>query len=359
MRNNFKILTICRQPLRNVQYAVRAYNLYKHLERMGCRMTYLDGWKPSFGLNLKNSSNWIKLFLFRMKATKNSFVFVEDVQSSVFAKILKKMEFSLILDVRDDLNLHAEAMGIKVPYSGYLERELAQVVWFEAAQRILVTSQSYLDYYSQKYQGQFDQKLIPILNASDPAWFQNEPLPQGPRIGILGGANLSAGFDLLCEASKIVKKEVPDLSLHIGYKYLPETKPYVESLRRDYNESWMHFYEDIDYDKNANEFYSSLYLCIIPLKKLKHYELTIPCRLFDAMASARPLVVTNCKEQARVVTEENCGLVCEFTPEDMAEKILILLRNRSLAQKQGQSGRRAIEEQHSWLHRAQKIIKNI
>ena len=359
MRNNFKILTICRQPLKNVQYAVRAYNIYKYLERMGCRVTYLDGWKPSFDLNLKNISNWIKLFFFRMKARKNSFVFVEDVQSAVFAKILKKMGFSLILDIRDDLNLHAEAMGTQVTYPCFLERELAQIEWFEAAYKILVTSQSYLDYYSQKYQGQFDQKLINIMNASDPELFRNKPLPREPRIGILGGANLNSGLDLLCEASRMVKKEVSELSVHIGYKYLPETKPYVESLRRDYNESWIHFYEDIDYGKNANEFYSSLYLCVIPLKKLKHYELTTPCRLFDSMASARPLVVTDCQEQARIVKEEDCGLVCDVTPEDMAEKILILLRNRSLAQKQGQSGRRAIEEQHSWEHRAQKIIKNI
>lgn len=359
MKDNLRILTVCRQSLKNVQAAVRAYNMYKNLEKLGCKITYLDDWKPSFAINMQNIKNWSKIFLFKRFNKDYSRLFVENVQSYIMIKVLKKFNLPIVLDVRDDLNLHAESMGIKMSRKGYLARELAQIENFEIAQKILVTSQSYTEYYSEKYDKEFDNKFAVIMNASDPQRFRNAPLPQEPKIGILGGAAVGSGFDLLLDAARIVRKQIPNLSVHIGYKYLPQTKSYVDFLRENYKENWIHFYENIGYTSNARDFYSSLYLCVISTRKTKKNELSTPSKLFDCMASARPLVVTNCKEQAKIVKEENCGLVCSFTPEDMAKKIIKLLKNKELAQELGQNGRKAIEGRHNWHLRAKNIVEEI
>jgi glycosyltransferase involved in cell wall biosynthesis len=359
MARKTKILAVCRQSLDNVDYAVRAFCMFRHLRLIGCSVTYLDNWRPSVRPGRKNVVNLARIAWARTSPHETTFVFVENVQASLFAKIFRRIGLRLVLDVRDDLNLHAEAMGISLSDSVRIEREKAEIEWFKSAEKILVTSSGYETYYSRKHHGRFDHKLLTVMNASDPTWFRDTPLPREPRIGILGGANFNSGLDLLCQASKIVKREVPGLSLHIGYKCLPETRAFMGSLRQENAQDWVHFYEDVDYCRNANDFYSSLSLCIIPLKKMRHYELTIPSRLFDAMASARPLVVTACREQARIVTEEACGLVCGFTPEDMAEKITRVLKDPELARQMGQNGRRAVELRHNWRHRAEGILKGI
>lgn len=359
MRTQHRILVLCRQSLKNVQSAVRAYNMYRSLAKLGCKITYLDGWKPAFKLSEKNLEKWLALLSFKRFNKTYSRVFVENVQAYFVSKILKKLNMPIVLDVRDDHNLHAQSMGITISEKIFLEQELAFIENFETAQRILLTSNSYADYYSKKYRGQFDEKFLVVMNASDPYRFRNEPLPEDPRIGILGGANWGAGFDLLCKAARIVKEAIPDLSVHVGYKYLPQTASYVNIIRQNYKEEWLNFYENIGYTTNAPEFYSSMYLCVIPRKKTVIHEMSVPSKIFDCMASARPLVVTNCKEQARIVEEENCGLVCDFTSEDMAKKIIKLIRNRKLAQDMGQRARKIIEAKHNWQHRAHKIVTDI
>lgn len=357
MAKKTRILAVCQQPLDKVEYAVRAFSMFRHLGLLGCRVSYLDGWKPSIRPERKNFTNWTMIQFYRVSRPKRTFVFVENIQSILSAKIFRRIGLPIVLDVRDNLNLHAEAMGILLSEKIYLERELAEIEWFESANRVLVTSPSYETYYSNKHRGRFDHKLLTVMNASDPTWFKDTPLPREPRIGILGGANANSGLDLLCQASKIAKEEMPRLSVHIGYKCIPETKTYMESLRKENSEDWIHFYEDIDYYRNANEFLSSLFLCVVPLKNIEHYQLSTQSKLFDSMASARPLVVSNCKEHARIVTEEGCGLVCDFTPEDMAEKIIRVLKDPELARRMGQNGRRAIEQRHSWRHRAEEILR--
>ena len=359
IKNNFRILAICKQPLKDVQGAVRAYNMYKHLKQLGCKITYLDGWTPTFDLDTKNIRNWIKVLLFKKFNRDNARIFVENVQPYIVVKILKKLNIPIILDVRDDLNLHTESMGIKISQKGYLERELAQIENFEIAQKILVTSEGYVEYYSKKYNGQFNKKFVVIMNASDPYRFKKTPLPQKPRIGILGGANIAEGFELLIESARIVKKQIPNLSVHIGYRYLPKTKIYVDFLQKNYNEKWVYFYENIGYTSNAPEFYSSLRVCVIPRKRTTINGISTPSKIFDCMASNRPLVVTDLKEQAKIVKEEKCGLVCDFTPEDMAEKILTLLKDRKMARTMGQNGRKAIEQKHNWYIRSKRIIDEI
>jgi len=357
--NDYMILVICRQSLKDVQSAVRAYNMYQGLEKLNCQIFYLDGWKPGYKFNGSNIKNWAKVLFFKRFNKKHSRIFIENVQPYFVIKLLAMLKIPIILDVRDDHNLHAESMGIYISKKTYLMRELAQIENFMLAEKIMVTSKSYAMYYSQKYGKQYDEKIVVIMNASDPIRFRRTPIPNEPRIGILGGANWGAGFDLLCDASRIVKTEIPDLSVHIGYKCIPETKKYAESLKEKYNESWIHFYEDIGYQSGAAEFYSSLKLCVIPLLQYKHYDITTPSRLFDIMASARPLVVTDLKEQANIVKNVNCGLVCGFDPKSMASKITKLLKNKKMTEKCGLNGRRAVEVFHNWSFRAKKIVEKV
>jgi len=360
MGRSMQILAVCRQPLKNVQHAVRAYNIYKQIGNLGVKVIYLDDWSPSFKIRrLRNVMNWLKIVFFKHISKNNSWLFVENVQSPLVAQVFRKIGMPVVLDIRDDLNLHASSMDVRISSLCSLEREYAQASWFDLAERIIVTSPSYAEYYSQKHQGHYDSKILVIMNASDPSRFLKRPLPEEFRLGILGGANAAEGFEILIEAVRIARKKFPRLSVQIGYKLLPETRPYMNSIKSRYREDWINYYNNINYLQNSPEFYSSLDICVIPRRKTLINELSTPSKLFDCMASARPLVVTNCKEQARIVMEEDCGLVCDAVPEDMAAQIVRLLQDPKLACRLGENGRRAVELRHNWRHRAEGILKAI
>lgn len=353
------ILTICRQSLNHVKGAVRAYNMYRSLKRLGCNIIYLDGWKPSFQPNMKNIKNWSKILMFKCFDKKNTRIFIENVIDISVIRILEKLNIPLILDVRDDFILHAESMGINISKEAALQHEKNQLVCFEIAEKVFVTSQSMKEYYLEKYGKRLDDKVVVIMNAAVPEYFKASPLPSEPRIGILGGANQGQGFNLLLEAAKIVKRSIPKLTVHIGYSYMHGTKGYIDFLIKKYTDDWFYFYEDITYPHKAAQFYSTLYLCVISNKNTISNNLTTPSRLFDCMAAQRPVVVTACREQAKIVLEENCGLVSDFTEFALAEKIIYLLQSRHLASIMAQNGRRAAVDKHNWSIRSKTIIESV
>jgi glycosyltransferase involved in cell wall biosynthesis len=287
---------------------------------------------------------------------KRKYIFIENVMYPLYLKFIKKLGLPIIIDVRDDYNLHAEAMGIETSKKLKLQRELTNIENFEIAEKIFVPSNSFRKYYLNKYKFLAEDKVISIPNASDIDHFNITPMPDNSVVGIVGGMNYGQGFELLLNAVQLCKDEIPELKVKCAYSYSSQTKEYRNYIQNKYNETWIEYREDVSYLSNATEFLSSLFVFVIPRIKNKYLELASPSKLFDAMASGRPVVVTNLKEQAKILRDEKCGLICDFTPKDMAEKILFLLRNPDKAKEMGKRGRIAAEERHNWDVRVKEIL---
>ena len=259
-------------------------------------------------------------------------------------KCFEKLKFRFVIDIRDDLNLHADSMKISTSQTLKLQRDLQSIENFRLADKILVPSQSLINYFLERFEGLNASKFITLPNASDPEHFLPTRPPEIPTIGIVGGMNHGQGFDLFLDAAIIVKKLIPSLEVKCAYNYIPQTAAYRQEILDKYNFEWLEFREDVFYSKNAPEFYSNLSVCVIPRRNTKINQVATPSKLFDAMATARPLVVTDLKEQRDIVTSENCGLVSDFKAESIADKIVQLLRNVDLAEQLGRNGRNAVEK---------------
>lgn len=70
----------------------------------------------------------------------------------LYLKIIKRFGLPIVIDIRDDLNLHAEAMGVEKSKKLKLQRILSNIESFETAKIILVPSESYRDYYLKNYE---------------------------------------------------------------------------------------------------------------------------------------------------------------------------------------------------------------
>lgn len=353
-----KILYLPMEDVTYVQGAVRAHNFYKELKK-GCNLKLINDWSPNFSIDIKNITNWSKLIRFGNRTNSQQKILVENILNIYQIKIFKYLGFRFIVDIRDDLNLHADSMKIEISDALRHSRNLATSLNFKHADKILVPSESLIDYFLENYKDANREKFICIPNASDPEYFHKKSMPKIPTIGMVAGLNHGQGFDIFLEASRIVKKQIPNLKVKCAFNYLPETKYLKGELLKEYNEDWIEFREDVFYSKNAPDFYSSLSICVIPRRNTIINQVATPSKLFDSMAAARPLVVTNLKEQRIIVEGANCGLVSDFSPEDISKKIVTLFKNQKRLEKMGNNGRNAVEIKNSWNKRAKAILEKI
>jgi len=79
--------------------------------------------------------------------------------------------------------------------------------------------------------------------------------------------------------------------------------------------------------------------CLVPLRRRKLFEGTIPSKIFEIMASGRPIVLGVDGEAARIVGAADAGIV--VPPEDpkaLAEAILHLAANPDRCRRLGENG---------------------
>jgi glycosyltransferase involved in cell wall biosynthesis len=87
------------------------------------------------------------------------------------------------------------------------------------------------------------------------------------------------------------------------------------------------------------------YATIIPLKRLDLFKSALPSKMFEAMATARPIIASLWGEAAGLIETSGGGIVVE--PEDsdaLCEAVERLARDESLAGRLGQSGRTYVME---------------
>jgi glycosyltransferase involved in cell wall biosynthesis len=221
---------------------------------------------------------------------------------------------------------------------------------------VFTVSQSCKALYPQKYHG----KIFVIENASDPLLFKYKELPTEFRVGFISGIAPGRGIELLIEAMCLVKEKVPEVTLAIAGTpgtHHKEGIDYYVRLKEQFESDWITFRDDIYYSVNANNFLRECYVTVIPHPDHIHYHTTLPVKLFDFLACGRPVVATNCRETAKILRSHDCGLVADFTPKNLAEKIIQLLLDRDLASRMGANGRKIIEDIYNWDRMANKIIE--
>jgi len=192
-----------------------------------------------------------------------------------------------------------------------------------------------------------NKKVIIVPNAADPEFFKNTRLPRKPKtILYVGGYAPARGVDELVEAFKMLRKKNKEIQLRLIGVNMPNYR--LEGVKVERNK----FYRDMP------NIFSESYLCVIPHKRNPYMDSALPIKLFEAMASSRPVVVTDCTEMKNLVEKEKCGIVAKDTADSLSEAIEYLISNPSVAEEMGRRGRIAVENRHSWLHRA-KMIKDL
>jgi len=192
-------------------------------------------------------------------------------------------------------------------------------------------------------------RTIVAGNGSDTTVIQPMPWPAQPAIGYMSGAAPGRGIETLIEAARLVRTGVPDLRLLLWLAATgPASEAYLAELRRTTaKDRWIEL-AAVPYREIGVQLGRVTVQCV-PNPPSAYWDAVSPIKLFDAMASGRPVVVTPRTVMRADVERHDVGLVTQGeTAEDIAAAIVQLIQDESLARRLGANGREAVVAAHDW-----------
>ena len=161
------------------------------------------------------------------------------------------------------------------------------------------------------------------------------------RIGFIGTLFWWQGVDILAQAIILLKKRIPNLKLVIiGDGPL---RSLVERICKKHNLS----YEVTGFlsHEEALKHAATLDILVLPRKRTLTTELNIPIKVVEAWALGIPVIITRHKVFLKKgLRDREHVLYCEPDPRDIAEKILLLLKDAQLRKNLVENGLKVAKE---------------
>lgn len=191
-------------------------------------------------------------------------------------------------------------------------------------------------YVKEKIEPFCKGKIHVIPNGVREEFFNIESNEIEDRLLFVGGIEPRKGLLNLLKAIKIVKKDIPDIKLHIVGEV--RKQGYYHSLlnyakQNNLNETII-FKGELRDDKLKKEF-SECSVFVFPSK-----EESFGIVLAEAEAGGKPVVASNIGGIPYVVDNNETGFLVEYGDVDtFAEKIMILLKDKKLRAEMGSAGK--------------------
>jgi glycosyltransferase involved in cell wall biosynthesis len=197
-------------------------------------------------------------------------------------------------------------------------------------------------------------------NATNAGHVRPGPWPASPTVGLVSGAAPGRGIEALIASARLVRQSMPDLRLLLWLVATSrQSEAYLEGLRNDVQaDGWISL-GSADHDHLGPELARATVFCIAHPAGA-YMDVALPVKLFDSMAAGRPLVVTPRTETRTIVERHGVGIVTAGDrPEDLAEGLLRLLGDESLARRLGAAARTTAETVFDWPIVAGRIADEI
>jgi glycosyltransferase involved in cell wall biosynthesis len=258
---------------------------------------------------------------------------------------LKRVSF--VFEVRDLWPAFAIAVGvlknkILIKASLWLERFL-----YRNADVVIVNSPGFIDHVQQKGA----RKVELIANGVDPSMF--DPYGEGRSfrkkeefgdkfIALYAGAHgLSNDLGVILKAA-ILLEDQRDITFVLVGDGKDKAALQAQAVRLKLNNVF--FLPPVNKNHMA-EVLAAADVCIAILKPIDMYKTTYPNKVFDYMAAGRPVALAIDGEIRKVVESASAGLfIPPGKPEEMAQAILSLSKERVKARSMGLAGRKYIEK---------------
>ncbi|WP_447834772.1 glycosyltransferase family 4 protein [Aeromonas salmonicida] len=174
-------------------------------------------------------------------------------------------------------------------------------------------------------------------------------------IGFLGSVVQYEGVEYIIQAASILKKQGLNnfVVLIVGDgAVLDNVKAITSELRMDEH---VKFTGRVPHDE-IEDYYSIVDICPLPRKGLPVCEMVSPLKPFEAMAMGKVVVSSDVAALAEIIDDGVTGLLHKKDdPEDLANKIRLLIEDHDLRDRLGKSAREWVVAERDWKVIAKRV----
>ena len=193
------------------------------------------------------------------------------------------------------------------------------------------------------------ERVIAGENGTDVTRIVPGVWPEDPAIGFSSAAAPGRGIEMMIEAARLLRGEIPALRLLLWLVASgAASQSYLDALNRSIRrERWIEV--DAFGGDDLNHAYRQATLFCIPHPPHAYWDATLPVKIFDALAAGRPLVITPRTETRRIVERYGVGVVAGGdSADDLAAAMRPLLLDEPMARRIGAVAREVAETVYDW-----------
>lgn len=246
--------------------------------------------------------------------------------------------------IYDDPIAQSQALGVALETGWLDELRRRQQRNAEAFRWLVVPTGSFAD-----LAGLDPDRVVVGGNGTDTMRVRPGPWPDEPCVGIVSAAAPGRGLEVLVDAVRAARRELPELRLRMWLVATgAATEPYLAGLRAAVaGDPWVEI-GAAAYDDLGAATAPATVLCI-PHPPNPYMDVALPVKLFDSLAVGRPLVVTPRTETAAVVERHGVGLVAAGdTADALAAPLVELAADDARARRLGALAREVAEREFDW-----------
>jgi len=233
------------------------------------------------------------------------------------------------------------------------------------ADRLIVLSDTYKDDLLNKYSFLKPENITVYSNVPDLDELLSYPVDltifdKGDNFLLFyfGGISERRGIFTTLEALKILLKKGLAIKLLVIGPVDKADKPLFDACLQNniFKDKVIHYpWKDISLFPS---YVSISDVCLSPIVKNDQHESGVANKIFQYMLFERPIIVSDCKPQVKIVEEGKCGLVFQSeNAEDLAEKIKYLVTNKNSREEMGKKGKSEVMNKYNTKIFAQALIK--
>jgi len=171
----------------------------------------------------------------------------------------------------------------------------------------------------------------------------------------VGGISESYGLTDMLLATENVYRNNSNIKLHLICRE-EEFEKYIKVFNGISGKPWLNVYHA--HGDQLKEIYVNADVAIIPRRKNIYNDFAMPVKLFEYLSYGLPLISTNCNAQAKVIEEDELGIIVKDNVESLAEGI-IYFQNEKNRNYHSQKVKEALKNSHLWLHRIEEVSRKL
>ncbi|HLP17740.1 MAG TPA: glycosyltransferase, partial [Bacteroidota bacterium] len=174
----------------------------------------------------------------------------------------------------------------------------------------------------------------------------------------MGNLNKMRGYKMILDTMKIVHAKHPEFFCHIiGWMDYTGIDASIPRLNTRETDSMGIRYTPPVGVMEMPRFLKQASVCWLPWQRSMNHEFGTPIKLFEYMATGRPVVCSRMGIISTVVNETGCGLLVQpDDPQAHAEALIYLLTHPEEAAQMGACGREWVVARYNWSVEEKKLL---